>query len=165
MDVITVAEESKQKKKEGPPFGSKNALGNAGGAAPAGNKNAVSTGEFERIMYDTFDPDEISLVGSIQPDEEKLLLEEIRILTVRERRMLKRIDDLIKKNPKGMAIDEVMTVSNTPTGDGNKPGRDIRTTKVVPVLEQIHRIEEALTRVQARKQVCRDAVQDEVWRA
>jgi uncharacterized protein YjcR len=148
--------EVRQKKKEGPPFGSKNARGNSGGSAPLGNKNAVATGEFEKILFDSFSDDELSLANGIQSDEERLLLEEIIILCVRERRMLKRIDGLINKNPKGMAVEEIMTVSNTPTVDGDKAGRDIKTTKIEPVMNQVHRIEEALTRVQARKEACID---------
>jgi hypothetical protein len=138
----------------GAPLGNRNAKRNIGGSAPKGNRNAVSTGEFEKIMYDSFDEEELRLASSIQPDEERMLLEEIKILTVRERRMLKRIDDLIRKNPKGMAVEEIMTVNNAPTGDSSKGGRDIKTTKIEPVMNQVHRIEEALTRVQARKQVC-----------
>jgi hypothetical protein len=96
------------------------------------------------------------LVNGIQSNEEHLLLEEIQILSVRERRMLKRIDDFIKKNPKGMVIEEIMTVSNIYARENSSADRDTKTTKIEPVINQIHRIEEGLTRVQARKQVCID---------
>ena len=73
--------------------GNKNAVGH-GGTGPPGNKNAVTTGEFETLFFDTLEDDERLLIGMIQPDKEKLLLQEIQLLTVRERRMLKRIEDL-----------------------------------------------------------------------
>jgi uncharacterized protein YjcR len=138
------------------PKGNHNAVGNTGGHAPAGNRNAITTGENDILLFDSFDETELSMVNGILPDEERLLLEEIKLLSVRERRMLKRIDDLVKKNPKGMTIQEIMTVSNTQARENSTIGRDTKTTKIEPVLNQIHKIEEALTRVQARKQVCID---------
>ena len=80
------------KKKGGQP-GNKNAEGH-GGTGPPGNKNAIKTGEFETLFFDTLDPDEQQLIQMIQPDKEQLLLQEIQLLTVRERRILKRIDQL-----------------------------------------------------------------------
>lgn len=86
------------KKKGGQP-GNKNAVGNKGGSAPKGNKNAVKTGEFERIFFDSLDPDEKRLVETVEADKERLLLQEIQLLTVRERRMLRRIDELKATSP------------------------------------------------------------------
>lgn len=80
------------RKKGGQP-GNKNAKGH-GGTGPPGNKNAVKTGEFEALFFDTLDVDEQKLIQTVQPDKEQLLLQEIQLLTVRERRMLKRIDQL-----------------------------------------------------------------------
>ena len=79
--------------KKGPPIGNKNAVGNDGGA-PANNKNAVKTGEFETLFFDALEEDEKQLIQMVQLDKEQLLLQEIQLLTVRERRMLKRIDAL-----------------------------------------------------------------------
>lgn len=134
--------------------GNKNAVGNSGGHALLGNKNTLTTGEHENILFDSFDEIELKLVNGIQSNEGHLLLEEIQILSVRERRMLKRIDDLVKKSPKGMAIGGITTVNNTRMGENSSADRDTKTTRIEPVLNQIHKIEEALTRVQARKQVC-----------
>lgn len=108
-----IKSERSQRRKGGQP-GNKNAVGH-GGTGPPGNKNAVKTGEFEALFFDTLDDDERELLGMVQPDKEQLLLQEIQLLTVRERRMMKRIDEL-------------------------------------SALEGIQAIEEALTRVQARRQ-------------
>lgn len=122
------------KQKGGQP-GNKNAVGNSGGApegnqnaighgAPERNKNAVTTGEFETLLFDCLDPEEKQLVAAIPADKERLLLQEIQLLTVRERRMLKRIDSL---------SDGYLAVNG-------------------------HNIEDALTRVQARKQAAIDSL-------
>ena len=93
-DKVTLpkAKSNVTNRKGGQP-GNKNAVGH-GGTGPPGNKNAVTTGEFETLFFDTLEDDERLLIGMIQPDKEKLLLQEIQLLTVRERRMLKRIEDL-----------------------------------------------------------------------
>ena len=76
------------KRKKGGQPGNQNATG------PPENKNAVKTGEFETLFFDCLEPDEQKLIQTVQPDKEQLLLQEIQLLTVRERRMLKRIESL-----------------------------------------------------------------------
>ena len=76
------------KRKKGGQPGNQNATG------PPENKNAVKTGEFETLFFDCLEPDEQKLIQTVQPDKEQLLLQEIQLLTVRERRMLKRIENL-----------------------------------------------------------------------
>jgi uncharacterized protein YjcR len=88
---------SERSHKIGPPIGNKNAVGNDGGA-PEKNKNAVKTGEFETLFFDALEEDEKQLIQMVQLDKEQLLLQEIQLLTVRERRMLKRIDALKHDN-------------------------------------------------------------------
>lgn len=79
--------------KKGPPIGNKNAVGNDGGA-PEKNKNAVKTGEFETLFFDALEEDEKQLISMVQLDKDQLLMQEIQLLTVREQRMLKRIEAL-----------------------------------------------------------------------
>ena len=71
--------------------GNKNAVGH-GGTGPPGNKNALKTGEFETLFFHTLDPEEKQLIDTMPTDKESLLLHEIMLLTVRERRMLQRIE-------------------------------------------------------------------------
>ena len=66
----------------------------AGHGGPPGNKNALKTGEFEALFFDTLVPEEKQLIGSMPTDKGSLLLHEIQLLTVRERRMLQRIEDI-----------------------------------------------------------------------
>ncbi len=84
---------SERSHKMGPPIGNKNAVGH-GGTGPPENKNAVKTGEFEALFFDALEEDEKQLISMVQLNKEQLLLQEIQLLTVRERRMLKRIEAL-----------------------------------------------------------------------
>lgn len=148
------SERSDKKKRGGQP-GNQNATG------PPGNKNAVKTGEFEVLFFDCLDPDEQKLIQTVQPDKEQLLLQEIQLLTVRERRMLKRIeslklleqssnpeevqeDDELEKAPPGMSV--------TKYKSGMEKGKPTLLREYEGILGQIQSIEDALTRVQARRQ-------------
>lgn len=148
------SERSDKKKRGGQP-GNQNATG------PPGNKNAVKTGEFETLFFDCLEPDEQKLIQTVQPDKEQLLLQEIQLLTVRERRMLKRIeslklleqssnpeevqeDDELEKAPPGMSV--------TKYKSGMEKGKPTLLREYEGILGQIQSIEDALTRAQARRQ-------------
>ncbi|MEB6147380.1 phage terminase small subunit [Enterococcus casseliflavus] len=80
----------------GAPPGNKNAEGNRGNsqaAAPVGNKNALKTGEYETIFADYLSDEEKGIYQSITEDPFFVLSEEIRLLKIRQRRMMKRIAD------------------------------------------------------------------------
>jgi len=119
--------------------GIKNAVGNKGGAAPEKNKNAVKTGEFEALFFDALEEDEKQL------------------LTVRERRMLKRIEGLkcaVADQTEEKASD--MTVVKYKSGTEKDKWTDL--VEYTGVLGQIQAVEDALTRVQARKQKAIDSL-------
>lgn len=139
-NVVQQSKKSCTTKAKGGQPGNKNAVGH-GGTGPPGNKNAVTTGEFETLFFDTLEDDERLLIDMIQPDKEKLLLQEIQLLTVRERRMLKRIDDL---------RDCDFTTVKKKKGTEKDKWTDLKEDQAV--LGQIQSIEDALTRVQGRKQ-------------
>lgn len=130
----------------GPP-GNKNAVGNPGGAAPLGNKNAVKTGEFETIFFDTLEEDEKKLINNLPADKETLLLQEIKLLTVRERRMLERISELKELN---------FTITKRRKETEKEKYTDLEEHQAT--LGQVQSIEDALTRVQARKQRAIDSL-------
>ncbi len=132
----------KEKRKKGGQPGNKNATG------PPGNKHAVKTGEFENIFFDTLEKDELNLIKSIDIEKRKLLEQEIQLLTVRERRMLKRIDDL--KKSKEVVID---TETHGTQGDS-----EVSLVNYESKLNKIQNIEEALTRVQDKKQKAIDTL-------
>lgn len=126
--------------------GHKNALGNKGGnGAPEENKNAVVTGEYENIYKDVLEEDELELYENYEiNDAEQLLIEEYKILTIREKRMLQRIKD-IKSRGKDMTINYIR----------NEKGKSTKTiTDAEPTINVIQRIEDGLTRVQEAKRRC-----------
>lgn len=127
-------------------MGNKNALGNKGGTgAEIGNKNAVTTGEYENIYKDVLDEDELDLYENYQVDDvEQLLIEEYKILTIREKRMLKRIKKLNEQ--KDMTIDFIRKK--------NSKSETETITEAEPTINLIQRIEEGLTRVQEAKRKC-----------
>lgn len=130
--------------------GHKNALGNKGGnGAPEENKNAVVTGEYENIYKDVLEEDELELYENYEiNDAEQLLIEEYKILTIREKRMLQRIKD-IKSRGKDMTINYIR----------NEKGKSTKTiTDAEPTINLIQRIEDGLTRVQEAKRRCIDSL-------
>lgn len=123
--------------------GNTNSIGNRGGHAPEGNKNSVVTGEYENIYKDVLEPEELELYKKIKTDDrEQLLIEEYKILTIREQRMLKRIQEL-KQRGKDMTINFIRN---------KKSKSEVETvTDAEPTLNMIQRIEDGLTRVQEAK--------------
>lgn len=144
------------KKKGGQP-GNKNAEGH-GGTGPPGNKNAIKTGEFETLFFDCLDPEEKRLIEMVAPDKEQLLLQEIQLLTVRERRMLKRIE-MLKNVDQSVVNENTESEEQVPAGmsvtgyrSGIEKGKPTVLKEYEGILGQIQSIEDALTRVQARRQ-------------
>ena len=144
-------------------FGNKNAVGGKGGnGGPPKNKKALKTGEYETIFFtpDIFDEEEIAIldIEVNKYDEQSRLIKTLRI---REKRMLVRIATL-KNTDGGMVFDSVTKNKATTTtayikadgepGSSNKVTEDSSSHTAVPVLAEIMKIEEALTRVQARLQ-------------
>lgn len=142
----------RSKRSKGGQPGNQNAVGNAGGAAPIGNKNAVTTGEFETLLFDCLDPEERRLADAVPADKEQLILQEIRLLTVREHRMLCRIEDLRKAEEyydSGELAEGMIMVSRK---SGIEKDHEIDLKEFRGKLGQIQAVEDALTRVQGRKQ-------------
>ena len=133
--------ERSDKKSRGGQPGNKNATG------PPGNKNAVTTGEFETLLFDCLEPEEKQLAAAVPNDKEQLLFQEIKLLTVRERRMLKRIENLRQAD---------FTTVKKKKGTEKDKWTDLDEKHAT--LGQIQNIEDALTRVQARKQAAIDSL-------
>ena len=132
--------------------------GNKNATGPPGNKNAVKTGEFETLFFDALDPEEKQLIDRVPKDKEQLLFQEIQLLTVRERRMLKRIENirtLEEYQKDGEPIPDMTLVKRR---SGIEKDKETDLKEYHGKLGQIQTIEEALTRVQARKQKAIDSL-------
>ena len=80
-----------QPKSRGAPKGNRNAAGNTGGA-PVGNTNAFKHGGYSEIYWDTADEREKEMIADMPDEAEFLLLEQIKLLSVRERRLMRAIN-------------------------------------------------------------------------
>ncbi|EGO9045899.1 small subunit of terminase [Enterococcus faecalis] len=143
----------------GAPQGNKNAIGNKGNknaSAPKQNKNAVKTGEFETIFADLLSDEEKDIYSTMNDDPFFILNDEIRLLKVRQFRMMKRI----KEAEKGLTDEEVERLQQLrkvkePSSIGGKVVtvkrevlKDVQITrKTFRKLDDILAIEDALTRI------------------
>ena len=164
--------EQDKPKKNGAPFGNKNALG-ANSGAPIGNTNALKHGGYSKIFWDTLDEEEKQMLGELDFDGEQLLIDEISLLSVRERRIMASIKKH-KEAKGGQAVAGIVRSEEKrefATEEDRQlyeermqvkveigevlPGRSYRlTTTTEATYDIIHRLEEALTRCQAQKQRC-----------
>lgn len=137
--------------------GNKNAKGNKGGTgAPEGNKNAVTTGEYQAIFKEALDEEEQKIYDSYTiEDKKEALLEELKILTIREYRMSKTINKL--KNSKEMVISSISKTNHQSTKFNNE-NYVTTVTHADNTTDKIQKIEEALTRVQEAKRRCIDSL-------
>lgn len=167
-------EDATEPRPRGGQKGNVNSVGNKGGP-PLGSQNALKHGGYAAILFDTFDEDEHSLAAQMEPDEEKLLMDEIILLTVRERRILQRIQEA-KKSPLAIsstvrsekkrafdskedeAIYTEMVREKVDSGE-RLPGREYKTiTETEGSYNIILKMEEALTRCQAQKKKAIDSL-------
>lgn len=157
-DCSTAKGDCSTTNKGGAPKGNKNAKGNKGGKAPPGNKNAVKTGEHETIFADMLTDEEKEIYSELSDDPFFILSDEIRLLKIRQRRMMKRvqeaeagldqkeIDCLYELRGRRQYIDSEKGGKKVPV---NIPKMTIteKREKTVRKIEDILSIEDALTRV------------------
>lgn len=80
-----------KRKKVGQP-GNKNAKGGSGNPNPKPPPDRTKHGGYVPVFMDALDEDEKELVAAVPEDEEVLLLEQIQLFSIRERRILKAIN-------------------------------------------------------------------------
>ena len=76
-----------RKRKQGGQPGNHNATG-----GPTGNKKAEKHGAYSAVYWDVLDPDEMQIRDEMESDEEELLIQQITLFTIRERRIMKAIN-------------------------------------------------------------------------
>ncbi|EHD3774712.1 small subunit of terminase [Enterococcus faecalis] len=145
--------------KGGAPPGNKNAIGNKGNknaSAPKQNKNAVKTGEFETIFADLLSDEEKDIYSTVNDDPFFVLEEEIRILKIRQYRMLKRIkdaevglnDEEVERLQQLRKVKEPSVIDGKMVTVKREVLKDVQVTrKTFRKLDDILAIEEALTRI------------------
>ena len=142
--------------KGGAPSGNKNAKGNKGGSPPKGNKNAIKTGEYETIFADMLSDEEKNIYSNMNDDPFFILDEEIRILKIRQYRMLKRIkdaeaglnDEEVERLQQLRKVKEPSVIDGKMVTVKREVLKDVQVTrKTFRKLDDILAIEEALTRI------------------
>lgn len=150
----------------GAPPGNQNAKGNKGNkqaSPPSGNKNALKTGEYETIFADYLTEEEKDLYSNLNDDPFFVMSEEVRLLKIRQRRMMKRIADA-EAGLNERELEKLYELRGRKTlVESKKSGQKIQVEVPDLVLtemkehsfrkiEDVLSIEEALTRVSAQLQ-------------
>ena len=130
------------------------------------NNNAFKTGEYSTIWLDTLDEVESELFLEVNPDTFAALDEEIKLLTIRERRMMKLLNELKLQEEDIKTLDiygykpqkVVMNYIDSETGihqsiETVQYEKFLKRTEVdrQSITDKILDIENALTRVQEKK--------------
>ncbi|WP_270791526.1 phage terminase small subunit [Enterococcus faecalis] len=143
----------------GAPFGNQNAVGNKGNSRaspPIGNKNAIKTGEYETIFADMLSDEEKNIYSNMNDDPYLILDEEIRMLKVRQYRMLKRIkeaesglnDEEVERLQQLRKVKEPSVIDGKVVTVKREVLKDVQITrKTFRKLDDILAIEDALTRI------------------
>lgn len=145
--------------KGGAPPGNKNAIGNKGNKSaspPKRNKNAVKTGEYETIFAGLLSDEEKDIYSNMNDDPFFILEEEIRILKIRQYRMLKRIkdaeaglnDEEVERLQQLRKVKEPSVIDGKVVTVKREVLKDVQITrKTFRKLDDILAIEDALTRI------------------
>lgn len=143
----------------GAPQGNQNAVGNKGNKSaspPKRNKNAVKTGEYETIFADMLSDEEKDIYSTMNDDPFFILEEEIRILKIRQYRMLKRIkdaevglnDEEVERLQQLRKVKEPSVIDGKMVTVKREVLKDVQVTrKTFRKLDDILAIEDALTRI------------------
>lgn len=125
--------------------GNQNAKGNKGGpGAEKGNIRALKTGEYETIYDDLLTEEEKEIMMQQELYDKKYqIMSEIKILSIRERRILKKIEDLQNG--------EEMNLVRISKNEAFKNNGTLITTELENKTDITQRLEDALTRVQESK--------------
>lgn len=150
---------TERSKRVGAPDGNQNARGNKGNSRaspPSGNKNALKTGEFETIFEDVLSDEEKDIYSNLSDDPFFVLSEEIKLLKIRQRRMMHRIKDAEEGlNPEEIErLQQLRKVKEPTVVDGKVVTIKREVLKDVQVsrkqfrkIDNILAIEDALTRI------------------
>ena len=135
------------------PIGNKYAVGNRGGGAPLGNRNAWKHGGYARITLEELTEEERDLLPLISTDVRTLIKEELALLSIRERRLMQRVNRLQE-----LEMFENATITREELQEFDRrtlPGHPYRLTTISKATHDMAmRYGETLTRCQREKLRC-----------
>ena len=144
---------NKSKGKPGAPFGNHNAFANRGGP-PLGSVNALKHGGYSQVYWDTIDEAERAMIQDMPEDEETMLLDQIKLFSGRERRIMQAIEK-VKGKDEQMTNTTVKTEVRVDNDNNESEDESSKPYKLVTLTENKHnvvaRLEDELTRVQRAK--------------
>lgn len=136
-------------------LGNQNAIGNRGGpGASEGNKNAVTTGEYETLFFDVLSEEEKALYKNLEIQNKRNCIEqEYKMLAVREYRILKKIKSIQDKE-KDMNIERIVKRQY----NSNNSNEIETVTEAINTITPLQKLEDSLTRIQDAKRKCLDSL-------
>jgi uncharacterized protein YjcR len=144
---------NKSKGKPGAPFGNHNAFANRGGP-PLGSVNALKHGGYSQVYWDTIDEAERAMIQDMPEDEETMLLDQIKLFSVRERRIMQAIEK-VKGKDEQLTNTTVKTEVRMDNDSNETEDESPKPYTLVTSTENKHnvvaRLEDELTRVQRAK--------------
>lgn len=166
-DAPQKEEGAPSKRKRGAPTGNKNA---AESGAPKGNQNAMKHGGYSAVYWDALSDEEKEMIEGIPKGEEELLIEQIQLFAIRERRLMHAIKQQ-KETKGGLYVSGVISFEDkrkfktqeeeemyieavtkkVKSGD-RLPGMKYTTqTSTSSTVDLITRLEKELTSIQSKK--------------
>lgn len=175
-------DERKTKRKAGGQPGNVNGCGPQK-SGPVGNKNAMKHGGYSKIYWDSLDEDEQAFIEDKQNDEEQMLIDQITLYSIRERRIMKAINkyrrlENKKESGAGQYVSSIITqeskrkfrdeeeeveyeerIAEKVSAGDRLPGDPYTVqTLTAATIDQIARLERELTSVQRSKNSAIDSL-------
>ncbi len=142
--------------KPGAPYGNCNAFANRGGP-PLGNTNSLKHGGYSRIYFDSLTEEEKELADDMPKDEETLLIDQIKLYSVRERRIMLAIQKVKDEENENLVSGIRETATRSDFGS-NSSTQIVKSKNYENKRSIIARLEDELTRVQRAKNQCIDSL-------
>lgn len=167
------------RKTKGPPYGSQNAKGNRGGkggpvgnrnaaghGAPKGSQNALKTGEYATIWVDTLSPKERQILKMAPPDTLTQIEDNIKLLMIRQRRMLENIDNLKATKVLAEYEDYIVPDKSGKQSQGFLKSRKrytkLHIDKIIAAEDALTRVQEKLTKaIEAKQRIVKDMKEEQ----
>lgn len=110
------------KKKRGAPKGNQNSKGHSEGKGNPNPKPPLKHGGYSQVYWDTLSEEEKELIDTMPKDEETMLIEQIQLFSVRERRIMQAINKY-RNNKEPVSILNVYRTEQKRTFDTDEDKR------------------------------------------
>lgn len=141
--------DAEQPRKRGGQPGNKNAKGNPGGGAPLGNKNAEKDGAYSAVFLDNLTDDEKRIAEMTPDDSRENLRHELKVLRVREKRILDKIAQYEQEQDETLHLSSLMDMRE-PEGSEDGATQTMGMYSSDTAFTRTMKLNEALYKVQGR---------------